>query len=571
MPLPYSFLLGLFCLFAAPDLVSNLPHDVTIRDVAPYLPLVFAPWLFCRILSVRVGRPDSPGAQIRIRMNHWLQTLSVPASYLSMLSLGEFGLWVDGWVPPVLVLGTLAYLAPLLAMEFGVNLARRQAVRQLPYIEAVIGPAPFHFTLVAFLTTLVLMFTGSLDLIGLHRGLYVFVVSTALGNLIWIITFVGVLCVVLPSVFRLVANTSGEVPEDARKIATLLGFPPKRVQLLGTNNRLINAMLVGPVPGFRYLFLTDGIVDLLDPVSLRGVVAHEVGHARANHPFLLLMVFGLVPLLLFSPLEVIGLTELDSTSLVAVLALGAATAFVVVKRLAHRFELEADLISADALGGSAPCILALHKVSQLSGARPGKDSLRHPSEESRILHLLSCEGDPWFRERFEKRGRQVRRGVAVFAVVAMGLSVWAQSQLWPVDKLILQYFTGRFPEAQATLDTMPAKLPPGRDGIVEHLREQLTAARLLCPEGGEWSAIRDDLSARALRRGRLELLRNGPRTARPWFSIGMAKTDPTNLEITLFLYCEAEASDDSARAAELRDHLLRSFDLEPDLRRALTD
>ncbi len=184
---------------------------------------------------------------------------------------------------------------------------------------------------------------------------------------------------------------------------------------------------------------------------------------------------------------------------------------------------------------------------------------------------LSCEGDPWFRESFEKRGRQVRRGVVALTVVSLGLGMWGQNQLWPVDKLILQYFTGRFPEAQVTLDTMPARLPPGRDAMVEHLREQLTAARSLCPEGGAWSAIRDDLSARALRRGRAELLRNGPKTARPWFSIGMAKADPTKLELSLFLYCEAAASDDSPRAAELRDHLLRSFDLRPDLRRALTD
>ena len=51
----------------------------------------------------------------------------------------------------------------------------------------------------------------------------------------------------------------------------------------------------------------------------------------------------------------------------------------------------------------------------------------------------------------------------------------------------------------------------------------------------------------------------------------MAKSDPTLLELSLYLYCEAAASQNEPRTTELRDHLLTTFDLDPELRRALPD
>ena len=51
MPLPYSFLFGLFCLFAATDLTSGLPRDVDFAGVLPYLSLVVVPWLVVRVLA----------------------------------------------------------------------------------------------------------------------------------------------------------------------------------------------------------------------------------------------------------------------------------------------------------------------------------------------------------------------------------------------------------------------------------------------------------------------------------------------------------------------------------------
>ncbi len=568
MPLPYSFLLGLFCLFAATDLTSGLPRDVDSAGVLPYLSLVVVPWLAVRVLATwTVSR--APSARRRRHARGALMQLAVPGAYGVLLISGEFATWTDQWVTSSLALGLFVKLLPLLFMEVGVNLARRQAGAAAVLPESMGGPVPFHLALVTFVTVLVLMFGAALDLVSLHRGAYVFVLSTAIGNLVWIIGFLVALCVALPLVFRLVTRPSNAVPDDSRTTASALGFPPRKVQMLRTDNRLVNAMLVGPVPGFRYLFLTDGLVSLLDPLSLRGVVAHEVGHAKAHHPLLLLTVFGLVPLLLFNPLDVLGMIELGTVSLAAIAVVVLVVAFFVMRRIAHRFELEADLLSADALGGSVPCILALHKVSQLFGSKPERETFRHPSEERRILHLLSCEGDPWFRERFERRGKMLRRTLVALVVASLGLTVWAQAKLWPVDKLILQFYTGGFVAAEQTLEGLSTELPPGRDSLVSMLRDDLAAARELYPDGGEWNEIRDDLAERALRRGRIELLRNGPKSARRWFAVGMAKPHPTPLELSLYLYSEASSREDAERVAELKSHLLSEFALDDDLARSL--
>ena len=492
----------------------------------------------------------------------------IPAAYTVWLIPGELILLAEQWSGGQLFVATSIELLPLILLELAGSFAQRQASSQ----HGSLSPwPPFRLTLVGFLVLVMLVFSLALDLLELNRALQVFTASTALGQVLTLLVIVGLLCAVLPFAFRVLIAASTQVPEDVRQTARALAFPERDVLLIRTGNRLINAMLVGPLPRMRYLFLTDGLVSLLDPISLRGVVAHEVGHARASHPLLLLTVFGLIPILLFYPLDVIGLAELDATWAVVLLGVLAIAAILLLRRVAHWFELEADLLSADALGGSGPCILALHKVGELSGASRSKSSLRHPSEETRIHHLLSCEGDPWYRERFEKRSRWLRRLIVAAAGVALLLSIWAHTRLWPVDRLIVEFYTGRFPAAHATLTELRADPPPGRGELIDAMQENLTVARSFFPDGGPWSDIRDRLADQSLSRGYDELVKNGAAAARPWFAVGMLKKRPAPLEISLYLYCQAHADADADHAETLRRHLLTEFELDRGVRAALQE
>ena len=54
----------------------------------------------------------------------------------------------------------------------------------------------------------------------------------------------------------------------------------------------------GHHPGNMRIVITQGILDLLEPEEVEGVVAHEIGHGK-NWDMLLMTVVQLVPLLLF--------------------------------------------------------------------------------------------------------------------------------------------------------------------------------------------------------------------------------------------------------------------------------
>ena len=95
--------------------------------------------------------------------------------------------------------------------------------------------------------------------------------------------------------------------------AQALGFSPKRVFVLPTGMRSVNAMMVGPLPVGRLLCLTDGLLSTLDNSSLTGVLAHEVGHARMGHPGLLMLLAVVVPMMILSPLRLLEMDEADVT------------------------------------------------------------------------------------------------------------------------------------------------------------------------------------------------------------------------------------------------------------------
>jgi Zn-dependent protease with chaperone function len=585
VPLPYSFILGLLCLLAVEEFGDGLPRPVEPAAILPYLGLLLIPWAVARFARPSVVGPERRSRRDRLRglLRVAGRNLIAPGVYLLLIGPGQLSQIVATWSESALV-ATAMMMAPLIFMEFSGEIGRRQAARQARSrsSDPVMPPVPFRLTMIGFLAVPLLVFAVGLDLIALHRGLEVFVHGTGIGGLLGFLLFIVVMSALLPVLFRVMVSTSTRLPPDVLATAARLGFPTKDVFELRSNHYLINAALVGPIPRLRYLFLTDGLLRLLDPVSLRGVVAHEVGHARAGHPLWLFTLFLIVPLLSFQPLEVSGFGDLGSTgqsvSLVAILAFGV----LVMHRVAHRFEFEADQLSAEALGGATPCFLALHKIGELFGGSRTRSSFRHPSEERRLDHLLRCESDPVYLARFHRRGVFLRWGILGVLLFAVLANVWAQRQVWPIDRVVVEFYTGRFPEARRTLDALPDHLPPGRAESVARLDEELRAAETLFPDGGEWEAIRGQLAARALERGRLELIRRGAASARAWFALAVNKTRPTPLELSLYRYCEAAGADDEAVVERYRAHLLGpafargsrrgpglSQELDPGLRSAL--
>jgi STE24 endopeptidase len=60
----------------------------------------------------------------------------------------------------------------------------------------------------------------------------------------------------------------------------------REILVWNTGGLVINAAVAGVVPGLRYVFLTDGLLEHLRDDEIQAVFGHEIGHIRHGHLFL---------------------------------------------------------------------------------------------------------------------------------------------------------------------------------------------------------------------------------------------------------------------------------------------
>ncbi len=555
-----SFLLGLAAALIAEETFDWLPGEATYAGLAACTPLVVVPGLWASwtgsALRRLAGTEGPPGRLLWLWLR--LQPLTVPLVYLALLGLGGLGALAAERAPDSHALRFALLLAPLLLLEATLRATER---RTLAVLEARGGTfpgaiEPTFVGMTVFVVAAVLIFGLALDWISSDRTLEVFVQATALGATLGFLVMLAFLAAAMPLLFRLLLPTSQKLPErvadDVRNTAAQLGFAPGRVLSLWTEHRLVNAALVGPLRWPRYLVLTDGILDYLDLTALRGVVAHEVGHARAGHPMLLLAVFAVLPILLVHPAMAFDWSLVDAGTL----ALGSGIVLLfgmrALRALMHRFEFEADQLSATALGGAMPCIVALRRVGDLFPSQRGKASFRHPSEEQRVRALLAWDRDADYRAAFLRRGRRMRWTIAALLGVALCVSAWSHARHLDVDVAIVRLYSGDFRGAVDVLQDAE-----GPADVLEPLRAEAGAALSLLPEGGRWDEIRQELADRAWERALAELRAGQAEGARPFFALATCGQLPDPIRDTAWRWVDAHVDGDTQMASRLADHLAR--------------
>ena len=560
MNLPLPFLLGVAVLLLHDQLFEVFPRSVEPGEVIPFLSLVFLPaWLYwlggvALIRARRRGR-RSPLLRVGIR----LLPLSVPAAFAAMVVFGELPRCVLAITGDSASGFLVLALAPLWLMEVACRVVERRldALPPARLLDLPMAPPGHGAMLVLVSAPLVFMAAGS-DLARLVPWFDAFLAATALGHMVGFALAIVVLGVLLPLLFRCCMPVTTQLPArvaaDVHATAKVLGFAPSAVLYMHTGHRMPNAAMVGPLPWPRYLMLTDALVALLDTFALRGVVAHEVGHARAGHAGILMGVFVGLPLLLAHPIWIwFGAAGPYETA-----AAGAGTLVVgalLMRRLAHRFEHEADQLSSEALGGAGPCIDALSRVGQLGPHSSQRGSFRHPSDRARIKSLLRWEADPAARARFVRRGRVLRVALGVATLGAAVACAVAQVVIWPLDRATYAFHVGDFATAETRLQALADDLPPALADEAKGLRGLVAAARSIVPEGGAWHAIADRIADGAVAPALERVRANDAIGARPWLALALARARPEPWRETLYLMVGAAEGGDAARLDRLRTHL----------------
>lgn len=547
---PFAFLTGLLVVLATRELSPPVTGSGQVGVLAPYAALLVLPALLAAASYVVARRRLVTGHRGPVPPRALLRLSAVATPLVAYSVLGPGG-WADlaarwagsshsaeiGLLLLPLFLAELPRLLWAVAAESSLEIidsiepGRTIAPWMLPSWTEVRPIVRLRFAWPLLILLPCAMLGIGLDLLQFDRRAHMFVLGTTPGTTLGSLAFLLVATMALPAWFRVAFGVVRELPEPVgttlRRTAATLGFPDSRVLLLPTGNRAMNAMMVGPLPVGRFLCLTDGIVNTLDPESLAGVVAHEVGHAQKGHPLMLMSLAIGLPLLLPAAVGLLELPEIDAVAKVIAAVIGLVIAWSIVRSLAHRFEHEADASSVSALG-AAPCTRALMVVSRL--AMPNHPGVvrrllsLHPEEGSRWEFMRRYEGEPAFRERFERRGRALRRSIGVALGLAGAAAALTWIVEWPFERAIWRLNVGDFRGARESVAAI-GEVPDRWREPWERLRGELDVASAIAPEARDWPTARAAIEAVAWSRGLETLRREGPAAAAPWFDFASEVDD----------------------------------------------
>ena len=204
----------------------------------------------------------------------------------------------------------------------------------------------------------------------------------------------------------------------------------------------LTAGVMGLLRYFRYLLVTDGLLNILSDDELRAVLAHEMGHVKERHLFFYL-IFLLGYLILAYPLSTVSfLLVLTSDLPLILLGKGDPEYLTFISVLStlplllllvfyfrflfgffiRNFERQADLYVFGVMGRPFPLISALEKVALYSGNIRDVPSWHHFSIKQRVDFLAAAESNRSLLRRHRLKLRRALVGylAGVAAVGAIG-------------------------------------------------------------------------------------------------------------------------------------------------------
>jgi STE24 endopeptidase len=272
----------------------------------------------------------------------------------------------------------------------------------------------------------------------------------------------------------------GPLRRRLERIADRVGFQFSDVLVWDTGQVMVNACVTGILPRFRYVLLTDSLIESLSPLETAAVFGHEIGHIAHRHllyfAFFFMGSLGILSLLAqvmstADPLiEQLAWLTPWQPSLVSQwsegigLGIGLGIYFwVVFGQVSRRFERQADVfgskvvsctlsdcpphadldndLAPEPVRGSAPTLCpvgirifadALADVARLNGLDQTGRSWRHGSIAHRIAFLEGLARHPELERRFQRGVRQLRLGLLVILGLAVVIALATQS--WEMSR-----------------------------------------------------------------------------------------------------------------------------------------
>jgi STE24 endopeptidase len=221
-----------------------------------------------------------------------------------------------------------------------------------------------------------------------------------------------------------------------------------QVLVWDTGNQMSNAAVVGIGPR-RVVLLSDALLGELPPRELAAVFAHEAAHVKRHH----VLIFLAWSLAFFLTADLVTLwsgieSELAATGVVA-LAFGAW--YLAFGWLSRRFELEADLWSAETTRDPGALASALERVGSTHGRKTG---WRHFGTEDRIEFLQRATLDPAVGRRLRTTLNRAGKLGALAMALTLALELWTLIDQLDEDRLRADLRLGHYESAETRLEHM---------------------------------------------------------------------------------------------------------------------
>ncbi|MCP4578956.1 MAG: M48 family metalloprotease [Deltaproteobacteria bacterium] len=233
------------------------------------------------------------------------------------------------------------------------------------------------------------------------------------GQILFFAVFLSLLVVVMPKFIQYWWGCKPlESSEKGQNLANFLkekGFRYRRLLNWPIfEGRMMTAGIMGIVPRYRYILVTDALMSALSMEELKSVLAHEMGHARYFHLLFyvlffvgfMVISFGLSDVYIYlayvwSPLA--DAISRDDARSMTLFYLSVAIPMLLTLLIYFRyimgffmrhFERQADLYAATVMGTPAFIVNALEKIAYLSGKSRDVPNWHHFSIGQRVACLL---------------------------------------------------------------------------------------------------------------------------------------------------------------------------------------
>lgn len=245
-----------------------------------------------------------------------------------------------------------------------------------------------------------------------------------------------VLPVILATLWKTQPIPAGELRSRLERVLSESRLKVREILVWQTDGRMLNAAVSGLWSRWRYVFLTDRLLEQLSDDQIVAVLRHEAGHVVRQHLLLRMLLLGLPVVVWFSlaqaapellsqlsaGLEVIGLSAVAQQNLIFPAAM-AIYGLLALGWYSRQLEYEADLYACEA-EGTTGLVQALTFIALETGASPERSGWLHPSLASRLQFVKAAAEQPQLAQRFRRRLASYACLIAVvyllsFAAVAL--------------------------------------------------------------------------------------------------------------------------------------------------------